>query len=225
MAEFSDATIDHFEALGRRKISSNMNLRVVRYSPTITSDIITLPADCIDIISVTWKGLPLGIYLSRDYMQQGLPFYNATSVPLSYVFDKLVAIKTIKLYPYPNQLLASGNVDSQIPFCCVITYRALCTDVNPAPAWMERRILKYFIASSCYLIEGRTQNLKVATFFQKRFNEVLDHFQKVLIKLYLYPRSLVVQGRTLPGVGWKRKNLPVLPARYGFSAEDSITNR
>lgn len=227
MSVFSDATIDHFEALGRRKLSTELNLRVVRYSPVITAgtDTITLPADCQDIICITYRGLPLYTIKSRNYMSQGTPFYQNRSIPLGYIFDKITAISTVKLYPIPSESLASGNVDTGVLTSCIITYRALCDASNPCPSWFERRVLKYFIAYNLYSLEGKAQNLKLSMYHKKRFEFRLEHFKTQLVNFYFGPRQLVIQGLSMMGINWRRRNLPVLPARYGRPDDNSMVNR
>jgi len=104
---------------------------------------------------------------------------------------------------------------------CVITYQADVNAANPAPSWMERRILKYFIGMSCFGIEGKFQNLQVAKYMGIRWDYMFKHFQGEIEKFYLEPRSLIIKSRGSSGLSLNRRNLPVLPARYGRSTDDS----
>lgn len=216
MPVFTDATIDHFEALGRLKLSSETRIRVVRYSPTITGNIITLPADCNSIIQITWRGNTLYSSPTRTAMDQRGPRFNSFGVPTTYIFNKLTQYKTIKLSPAPTELLAAVDVDTGIKAGCVITYQADVNASNPAPLWLERRILKYFIGMSCFLVEGKFQNLQVAKYMAVRWNALLEHFKLEMQKFYLEPRSLVIKNQfAITGT---------LRRRSGRSVESSLIN-
>ena len=216
---FSDATIDFLEGNGNNEFSDNARTNLVRYSPVVTAGqpVFTMPADCRDIIEITYLGYP--VYpLPPAAFKEFNRWARQSNRPMWFTYDTYTAQRTIKLFPSPSQSLAAAtDLDdlNQLSQTMHIAYWQNCSSANPIPDFLATPVLKTYIAKECYAIEGRAQNLKYAKYFADRYQIELKNAVEIVNDLFTKPRRF----NCTPRGEQPHKFDPILPIKFGYSAE------
>lgn len=191
MAELTDAQIDRFEEKGRLEFGVGCPTKVTRWSPDVYSDIITMPEDCFQVLEILWKGWPLEDL--KQHKAQNWRAYGSFGVPTHFEYVD-IDYKAIRLFPTPTAPLPSGDEDTGVLSCCIISYQVYNGTANPLPAYFERRYLKLAVMEQAYAAEGKFQNLKSANYFKKRRRERMELYTRLVQKLHNQPRQLVINS-------------------------------
>ena len=174
----------------------------------------SLPDLLHSIRRVTWKGKKLWPLPKRfqNEMFQGVQF-TQKGEPDYYLYNGITS-RTIRLFPTPNVSLASTTSNlfgSEIGNRCIIEYFQLSDHSSKVmPTFFRRRLLKSYILSKCFQVEGRGQNLKNAKYHEKKWEELSVVYGNLMSELYNRGRRLVV---TQPFV---RSGTPGAP-HYNYS--------
>lgn len=178
-----------------------------------------LPELLHSIRRVTWKGKKLFPLPKRfhDNIFQGVQFVQKGE-PEYYLYNGISA-RTIRLFPTPNVNLASTTSNlfgSEIGNRCIIEYFQLADhSTKVIPTFFRRRLLKSFVLSKCFQIEGKGQNLKNAKYHEKKWKELSTVYGSLMNELFGRARRLVI---TQPHISSGTSGAPHLNyAKYGIS--------
>lgn len=185
MPIWSAATITRFSLQGEQEIAKTLKCLIARTSPSIVALTPTyvLPADLLSIRRVTWKGrkkepMPAKIYHEINNV-------TSSSEPIFYIFNQQ-GRNTIRFHPIPDIDLTPGTnlFSTDIGTCCIVEYYKIPAS-GDLPAYIRRRLLKYYVLYRCFEQEGKGQNLKASARFKTRYEFYLNHFRKVYANHYL----------------------------------------
>lgn len=222
MSNIWDAeVINRFLETGEDTFVTTYPCLVSRVALEVTATVAdyALPELLHDIRRVTWKGkklYPLPKRLQNEIFQ-GTQF-TQTGTPLYYLYNGITA-RTIRLYPTPNISLAattSNLYGSEIGNRCIIEYFQLSDhSAKVIPTFFRRRLLKSYVLSKCFQIEGKGQNLKNAAYHKKKWEDLSIVYGSLMQELFNRARRLIVGSATT------RVGTPPAPhynyAKYGIS--------
>ncbi len=220
MPVFSQPDIIRFFNRGETDITNDCNLLLDRVSLDVQSTISTYPIpDYVrSITRVTFQGKKLTPLPMRDLKdafqsgtQQGRPFW--------YTFNN-VGQNKIRLYPVPNVAVPPvvNMWDSDIPNGVIVEFFRIADNQNfILPPWARNYLLKKYVGSQLFTIEGPGQNLKMAKYMSQQWEQWAGEFVSLISELHSAPRKLfvsdVVSGNWFPGS-------PLLPIdKFGISVE------
>ncbi len=213
MPIWSAATINRFTAEAESEIISLVKCVKERVALDIQDGTATyaLPADCIDITRLTWKGIKIDPFSARDYHDLNDTSRTA-SRPEGYIFNQQ-GRNTIRFHPVPDVDINDISTDlwgSEIVNRVIVEYNQIGT----LPDYIRRRIIKYFVLERCFRMEGDGQNLKCADKMLKRYTFYTDIFKKEYHLTFIakFPQLSPTSGRSILAG-------PVLPSTFGESAE------
>jgi hypothetical protein len=222
MPVFTNETLTRFFNQGEDHISHERPFLVGRLSLDIVANtaVYTLPDYVISIKRITYKGMKLDPLPQRNFREV---FQSATQKgrPFWYVYNN-VGINKIQLFPCPNESVADATTnlwDTSIDTSVIMEYyRVTENSTFILPAWIRRQLLKLYVAKQCFSIEGAGQNIKMARYFDARWENKKEEFFSLLRELYEKPRKLmtneVVSSNYFPAG-------PVLPiASFGIGVDD-----
>lgn len=221
MPLFSSSDLTRFWNQGESDVSSDKPFLVDRYSPTIVSGTAsyTLSDYVISIRRITWLGWKLDPLPQRNFREvfQSAP---QSSRPFWYIYNNVGSNK-IQLFPTPNVNLAAGTNlwDTDIPNCVVVEYYRISDNSSfVLPSFTKRQLLKAYVATRSYSIDGPGSNQKLATYYYKKWGQLKFEFSELLDDLAGRPRKLVineiVSSNYFPGE-------PVLPIQqFGISVDE-----
>lgn len=221
MPVFSNETLLRYFNQGEVELSTEKPFLVSRTALAIVSGTseYTLPEYVVSIRRVTYKGMKLDPLPQRNLRevfqsatQQGRPFW--------YIYNN-VGLNKIKLFPCPNENISAVTDvwDDDIQTGCIVEYyRSSDNDTFIIPEQLRRQLLKLYVAKQCFSMEGAGQNIKMAEYFNKRWEQQKQEFISLIDELYIKPRKLVtnevVTSNFYPAA-------PVLPiANFGTSVDD-----
>lgn len=224
MPLFSTDNIRRFFDQGERLISSEKDFVYDRVSLEITAGeaYYTLPEYTKSIVRVTYMGNKLDPLPARNFRdvfqsatQQGTPFW--------YVYNNIGA-NTIQLFPRPGTSLATiidvWNTDGTNEWlnACVVEFARIADTTSfYIPLYLRRQLLKYYTAAQCYQIDGSGQNLKLAKYFNERWEFKKTQFENWLDEMHSKPRKLIVSEITSSNYF---PAAPILPIdRYGIGVD------
>ncbi len=189
---FDDATVDYFDEKGLIEFSRLVRARVKRHSPDVTSDSIHLPADCHQLLGISWRGIPLEPITGQQ--SQDL-ITVSTGRPWGYIFNKVINAREVRLYPSPTtaELLIAGNIDTEVSTSCILTYWMLCSNPHERlPQWFEQRLLRLYIQAKAYACEGKYQKADAEEYFDFRWKTEAKKLINLISRLCIEPRQKVV---------------------------------
>lgn len=214
---WSAATIQRFSEEGEREIAKSLKCIIARYSIPVVNltSAYVLPTDLLFISRVTWKGKRIVPFTARDF--HDINTLTSTGEPLFYVFNQQ-GRNTIKFHPIPSETIAqqtTGLYSTHIIDSVIVQYYQIPNSVTIfIPAYIRRRLLKYYIAAKCFALEGVGQNIKVAKMMRERFEFYMTIFKQT------YSGHYIAQLNTLGGGGLRGINAPPrLSYKYGESGE------
>lgn len=216
MPIWSAATITRFSLEGEQEIATSLKCIIARTSPSIVALTSTyiLPADLLSIRRVTWNGIKIEPMPARDY--HSLNNVASSSRPIFYIFNQQ-GRNTIRFYPIPDVTIASGTqlFSSDIESCVIVEYYQIPDGSTVLlPAYIRRRLIKYWVLYKCFMQEGKGQNLKASKRFKVRYDFYFAHFK------HIYAGHWVAQLNTLDSpYGIDVLAPPKLSYKYGEGAE------
>jgi len=159
-------------------------LDIVSGTPTYS-----LPVDVLSIRRVTWKGKKIDPLIAREWRY--INDITSTSEPQWYVFNQ-VGRNTIRLYPIPNETIIANQTSlfsTNIATQCIVEYYQLTDSaIVLLPAYIRRRLIKYYVMHVCFAQEGKGQNLKSSARMKKRFDFYMNWFRKMHADHYIVNR-------------------------------------
>lgn len=184
MPIWSSSTITRFTEEGEREIAKRLRCLIARSAISIVAATATydLPSDCLDIRRITWLGRKIYPINFLDFQYADDWTIRTAARPDGYIFNQQ-GRNTIRFYPTPNVTIASTSSNlfgSEIVNRVIVEYWQLPDHVTyKIPAYVRRRLIKYYVLMKCFSIEGKGQNLKVARKMQTRFDFYMEHFNKI----------------------------------------------
>ena len=203
------------------EITQQVDFLYDRYEiPTVSGTAAyVLPDDCKSIRRITWLGSELSP-LPRRQQNDIFQSANMLGKPFWYVYDN-VGQQTIRLFPVPNQTLATGTDPwfADIPNCCIVEYSKIATGTAPwiIPPFLRPQLLKKYVGQRMYQIEGPSQSLVTAQYYAKSWDQAKTDFRLWIQEMIGKPRKLVINDSSgLPNLPAS----PILPInRYGIPVE------
>lgn len=158
-----------------------------RYSISVTSGTGTydLQSQTREIRSITWKGFKVEPLVNQEEAILLDQKYETTQLgrPQFYLigFDGLFKIRFI---PLPDETIASDDTNlfsrTGISSRVIISYYRLperSSTVFSIPDYLARRTIKPYVLSKAFSAEGKGQNLKASTYYNRKY--------EILINLYI----------------------------------------
>lgn len=222
---FDAATTLRFQNNAEDEFASQANCIVDRVALSIVSGtaIYNLPADCINIKRITYKGwkvFPLPHRDLRSSFQSG----TQQSRPYWYIFNNIGQLQ-IRFFPVPAETVASVSGvtlwGSAIQARCIVEYFRLPDQVNFfIPAFFRSRLLTYYSNKRNFAMEGRTQDLKASSYWNNKFDNFKLIYMELLEDLNNKPRMLVSSNNNQRPYGYLPPP-PILPIdRFGYSVDE-----
>lgn len=195
MPAINSATITRFFNTAEQQVSQEVDFLIDRISLNILPNvaIYTLPDYCRSIRRITYLGLkldPLPYRNLRDVFGPG----NQVSTPFWYIYSN-VQQNSIQLFPIPGDTIPNvTNVwDSDIPNGCIVEFWRISDNSNfIMPPWARNQVCKRYVAKQTYTVEGASQNLKLAAYYEKQWILWKQRFSDRISDLYNTPRKLVI---------------------------------
>ncbi len=216
MPIWSASTIQRFSDEGEEHVSHELKCIIARIALDITlgTPDYTLPSTLLFIRRVTYRGKKLQPMPARDWHDINTVLQQST--PLWYIFNQQGRNK-IRLHPIPAETITADQTNlfgSNIGTQCIVEYYSVPDGTQTIPAYIKRRLVKYYVLMMCFSQEGKGQNLKCAARMKKRFEFYLNVFKTA------YSQHYVVQMNVL-GYGAKKGILasPRLPYSFGEPGE------
>jgi hypothetical protein len=220
MSVLDATTLERFYNKAEEIISTEKKFLVDRTSLSIVASThtYTLPDYVIAIRRITYLGTKLDPLPARNFREV---FQAATqqSKPFWYVYNN-IGLNKIRLFPTPVSNV-STVVDpwKNISTGVIVEFNRV-TDNSTfiIPVYLRRQLLKQYVAKMVATIEGPNQNLKLAAYFDKKWEYLKNDFIRFVDELYMKPRKLVITDTTSMGY---IKGFPVLPLdKFGVSVDE-----
>lgn len=210
---------------GEQALSNEKDFLYDRISLSINSGTATyqLPDYCKSIAKVIWQGKYLEPLPQRNFREV---FQSATQKgkPFWYIFNN-VNLNNIQFFPNPSTTIAvvtdpwnlqgTNNYQNGV----IVEFSRISDNLNfTVPPSLRRQLLKYWVARQVYSKEGPLQNLKLAQYYEKKWETKKQEFFDWLDEMYLKPRKFIlaeiVSSNYFPAQ-------PVLPIdKYGISVDE-----
>ena len=195
MSVWTTDQINRFSLDGEQNFAQEYKCLINRFALSIINGTsqYTLPTEAYSIRRVTYKGTKLDPWTHRQYRDFGMVSSNAT--PTNYIFNNL-GQQVIKLYPTPIETITATQTNLFTPSViltqCIVEYYVIPDGTSiQLPTYMLRRLLKAFILSQCFSIEGKGQNLKAAAYWESKWNYLKSSYGEELETILNRPRKLV----------------------------------
>lgn len=141
------------------------------------TDLYEVPDYTLDIRRVTWKGKPVDPMPGK--LQQkifdGRILTQTAERPDYYIFNN-VQRGRIKFFPKPNVTIGAVTNDlygAEIKNRVIVEFfRVPDSATYKIPMWFRRRLLKTYVLSRAFLMEGKGVNLKAAEYYESKFNDL-----------------------------------------------------
>jgi len=230
MPLFADTTLTHLENIGENAFASERPCIVDRTSLAIVSgtDVYTLPSYVINIRRITYKGWKVFPITHRD-LRQSYQSGNQAGRPYWYIFNN-VGQSQIKLMPVPTENISAEATYTNlwgptINTKFIIEFYRL-PDVSDLqnkyliPNFIRRRLLKTFVLSRAFQMEGRGVNIKASKYWRARYDFLKSIYIDLLDDLNNKPRNIICNNITSHpyGQGPPAPQLPV--SKYGISVDE-----
>lgn len=173
-------------------------------------EIYTLPTPTLGIRQITWKGKLLDPYTFNEmrgieYIRTIFdgPFEltafestafaveenpNIQGEPLYYIYDSM-GYNKLHLFPVPSESLGSpvaGTnlwLPSNISEYCILEYSRL-PDLTGStfrvPTYLRRRLVKAWVLSKAFAMEGKGQDLEAAEYYTSKYNNGLSRAKLII---------------------------------------------
>lgn len=193
---WSAATITRFSQQAENIFAREVPCIIDRKSIAIVSGThtYTLDSSVIDIRKVTWKGTKLDPAHFRDFVDSNLSI-TRTGTPTDYIFNN-IGQNQIRFFPIPNVSISSTSSNlfgSAIPDRVIYEfYRMPDYSTYIIPDFFRRRLIKAYVLSQCYAIEGKGQDLKAAKYWENKWNYLKEVYSSLLDELINSPRRIIV---------------------------------
>lgn len=216
MPLFSDDFLNYLLANGERELSISIPSIFYRESIAVTqgTSVYTLPTGIIRILRVTWKGEKVFSWEHADsrpgtWMKpQNLANQGKPKFYLSYEYG----YTQIKFHPVPNETIAADDTkldSAPEDIVTIVGYKvADPSSTYRIPEYIRRRTNKYYAMHRAYAREGKTQDIKAADYFKKKFDFVHAEFASALKRIPVVDPALgpvTLDNRNRPA-------RPVLPS-------------
>lgn len=221
---FSSESTTRFQNNAEDEFSVQSKCIVDRISLDIVASqaIYDLPSYVVDIKRITWRGwklFPLPHRELRKSFQSG----TQESRPYWYIFNNIGQLQ-IKLFPVPNETIAaiSGTSlwGSDILNCFIIEfYRLPDYSSFKIPDFMRTELLTFYSNKRNYAMEGRTQDIKAAQYWNMKYETYKQIYMDLIEDLANKPRKLLANNESSRPYGYTPPP-PILPIdRYGYSVD------
>lgn len=222
---FDTTTTTRFEQNAEQEFASERPCIIDRISLDIVTGtgLYTLPSYLINIKRITylgWKVYPLPHRDLRQSYQSG----TQQGRPLWYIFNNIGQLQ-LKFFPVPSETIAAITgptlYGSDIANCCVVEfYRQPDFADFKIPAFFRQRLLTYYSNRRNFAMEGRTQDIKAANYWGKKYEAMKELYSNLLDDLNNKPRNLVASDNAQRPYGYTPPP-PILPvSRFGISIDE-----
>jgi len=155
----------------------------------------TLPDDVSDIRRITYRGLKVVPFSDRNnrFYFEGM---TSSGSPRFYIYNNQ-GQGAIKFFPTPNENITANQTNlfepAAIAAQAIIEYYIVPDGIGFAlPDYMRRRLLKAYVLSQCFGIEGKGQNLKAAAYWQKKWEYMSETYGNQVYELLTSARKSMV---------------------------------
>ena len=119
--------------------------------------------------------------------------------------------KVIQFYPNPNEsieydLNETRFWDTAIPNFCVIEYRAFSYGTIQPLYRLVRQLIRDFVLSEAFAIEGKGQQIKEAVMLRKRFNARLDLYKALASNVFVANKHAIGSQTTVRAPNMRHPN-------------------
>lgn len=180
---------------GESRFSNDYPCLVNRVAINVTAGVsnYTLDDSVFNIRRITWLGWKLEPFSQRD-LRNTLMSGTQPGRPRYYNYSN-IGRQTIQLYPVPiinvPPVYGDDLWGAQIGNAVIVEYYAIADGiVNKLPLYMRRRFLKAFTLWRCYLMEGKGQNLKAASYYSQKWEMFKTMYEDIFNDLINKPRNL-----------------------------------
>jgi hypothetical protein len=178
------------------------------------TSVITLPAYVRTVRRVTWRGRSLDpvnweeltlLTPATVFVSPGSPSNIETTLsrPLYYAMHP-TNIYDIRLYPTPSESFTTSGEPNvyaptpNSPSCIVDYYREPDdTETDPKvslPPYIARRTKKAWICWKAFSAEGKGQNLRAASYYQMKYNFLIEQFRRINEGCFIAKKYTVDDG-------------------------------
>ncbi len=196
MSIWSNATITRFTEDSEVYIAKELKCIIARYSIPVVqgTPIYILPDDVLSLRRVTWLGKKVDPIPARYF--HDINTINSQSEPLFYIFNQQ-GQNSIRFHPVPHLTvpqLTTGLFGINIGTAAIVEYYQIPNGyTSTIPAYIRKRLIKYYVMEHCFQQEGPGQNLKAALKMKSRFDMYLKIFKKI------YTSHFLIQTQELEG--------------------------
>jgi hypothetical protein len=223
MPQFSDTQLTTWAQNYERELCAKEDLIVDRISLDITSMVneYEIPNYVTNIRSVLWQGKVVYAKGFRASVFTGdTPFQTSGSTPFEYVFSGK-GLRVLKFLPSPNADIPyySGDLwtaDADQNAVIIEFYRTPDYNSTPQlklPDWLRKYVLKDHVCWKAFAVEGPTQDLKAARYYQSRLANGIDYVQTIKTNMHASVINILYKD---PWNSRRKPGRPVLPPNFGF---------
>lgn len=224
VSAFTDQQISSWAQTFEKEIAAKHDLIVDRWSLGIIdkSNEYELPNYVTNIRSVLYLGKECHAKGFRSSVITGdTPFQTSGSIPFEYVFSGK-GQRVLKLYPTPNTNIAVYNGDLWTAdadrYGVIIEFYRIpdFTGNNPSltlPSWCRQYLLKDMICEKAFRMEGPTQDLRAAKYYQGRIDKMFEYVMKIKSNMNAAQMRVLFDNKMLAR---RKPGRPVLPPNFGF---------
>jgi hypothetical protein len=199
---WSDAYVQQLINDGETDIVTELTPIFQRKSLAIVSGTgtYTLPAYTIGLIAVTWKGKYLTPVRRIDHEYEDAKFRDTSGEPTCYS-RYADGEDVIRFYPVPDETIGADDTNiygTDIENRVIVSlFRSPDTSLSNfhIPAYIGRRVIKAYVLSRAFKIEGNGQNLRAAEYWRKKYRDLLEEYKS--IKARYYGNKIPFQNRNM----------------------------
>lgn len=194
MPLFSDDTLQRLLENGEQALSSNVAVIFNRFSITLTANVAEYDLSSyriLGILRITHQGrevLPaeMGDFNWSNWIKPNN--LSVAGIPKFYLRQN-IGYDKIHFHPMPDTTIAANDavittVDGINATVIINAYQIAdpnSTDERQRlPPYLSRIVLKYYAMSKAYLIEGKTQNIQAAQYFEKKYQFIVEQYKGII---------------------------------------------
>lgn len=232
-SNFTDSQLSKWANQYEREVLSKQNLVIDRVALGTTAGIseYELPNYITDIRMVLYLGK--GIYpkgFRKSVMVGDTPGTTSLNAPYEYLITGK-GQRVLKFYPSPDTTIALYNpvtdpanvsktlFDPAADTAAVLIEFYRTPSITDAtlrlPTWLRRWLLKDYICSKAFAVEGPTQHLKGAQYYEQKLVEQ-DQLFKIIHNNMTMINLNILNDR--PKRAMRKPGHPILPPNFGFPA-------
>lgn len=208
---FSSETIQRFAEDGEEWVARTLRCIRQRISLSITAGVseYELPSYVLGVSRLLWCGTKLSSTRSAslDFKFADLIGFTADmqGTPQCYFMSDATP-RTIKFYPTPSIGIAKATIglySSEIPYRVILDiYRTPGTSEDDEDTrlfyWALPWLIKHYVEYKCYSQEGKAQDLELANYHKKQFDEKLRLLQLIYSDMFSFrPKAFMPTSPTL----------------------------